>query len=137
MKSVQEGDTLVVGKLDRLARSVRQLIDTVEALREKGATFRSLTEALETTTPQGRLVFHAGRWTGRSSIRGGRADVRQALYMPALAAARDERDMKAKYAHLIKAGKPAKVALTAIMRKLVVLANALAKANRPCTPRTA
>jgi transposase len=45
--------------------------------------------------------------------------------------------MKAKYTHLIETGKPAKVALTAIMRKLVVLANALLKANRPWTPRIA
>jgi DNA invertase Pin-like site-specific DNA recombinase len=40
MKSVHEGDTLVVWKLDRLARSARQLIDTVDALRERGAAFR-------------------------------------------------------------------------------------------------
>ena len=59
------------------------------------------------------------------------------LYMPALVAARFNPDMKAKYAHLIETGKPAKVALTAIMRKLVVLANALLKANRPWTPKTA
>ena len=52
------GDTLVVWKLDRLARSVKQLIDTVEALRVRGIGFRSLTEALDTTTAQGRLVFH-------------------------------------------------------------------------------
>jgi hypothetical protein len=58
MKSVHEGDTLVVWKLDRLARSARQLIDTVDALRERGAAFRSLTDALDTTTPRGRLVFH-------------------------------------------------------------------------------
>jgi hypothetical protein len=44
--------------------------------------------------------------------------------------------MNAKYAHLIETGKPAKVALTAIMRKLVVLANALLNA-RPCTPKIA
>jgi hypothetical protein len=42
--------------------------------------------------------------------------------MPALVAARFNPDMKAKYAHLVETGKPAKVALTAIMRKLVVLA---------------
>jgi transposase len=83
------------------------------------------------------IARQSGRWTGRSSIRGGRADVRQALYMPALVAARFNPDMKAKYAHLIKTGKPAKVALTAIMRKLVVLANALLKANRTWTPKTA
>ena len=58
-------------------------------------------------------------------------------YMPALVAARFNPDMKAKYAHLIETGKPAKVALTAIMRKLVVLANALLKANRTWTQRTA
>ena len=52
------GDTLVVWKLDRLARSLKQLIETVETLRERGIHFRSLTEALDTTTAQGRLVFH-------------------------------------------------------------------------------
>jgi transposase len=63
-------------------------------------------------------------------IRGGRADIRQALYMPALVAARFNPNMKAKYAQLLDAGKPAKMALTAIMRKLIVLANPLLKANR-------
>lgn len=54
----RSGDTIVVWKLDRLARSIKQLIDTIEALRVRGVGFRSLTEALDTTTPQGRLVFH-------------------------------------------------------------------------------
>ena len=70
------------------------------------------------------IARQSGRWAGRSFIRGERADVRQALYMPALVAARFNPDMKAKYAHLIETGKPAKVALIAIMRKLVVLAKA-------------
>ena len=48
---------MVVWKLDRLARSVKQLIETVEKLRARGIGFRSLTEALDTTTEQGRLVF--------------------------------------------------------------------------------
>ena len=52
MKSAHEGDTLVVWKLNRLARSARQLIDTVDALRERGAAFRSLTDALD-TRPRG------------------------------------------------------------------------------------
>jgi phosphatidylserine/phosphatidylglycerophosphate/cardiolipin synthase-like enzyme len=56
MKSVHEGDTLVVWKLDRLARSARQLIDTLDALRERGAAFRSLTDALDTATPRGGVV---------------------------------------------------------------------------------
>ena len=50
--------------------------------------------------------------------------------MPALVAARFNPDLKAKYVQLVDAGKPAKLALTAIMRKLIVLANALLKANR-------
>ena len=59
----------------------------------------------------------SGASRGRRMIRGGRAHLRQALYMPALVAARFNPDLKAKYQALLAAGKPAKVALTAIMRK--------------------
>ena len=83
------------------------------------------------------IARQSGRWTGKASIKGGRANVRCALYMPALVATRFDPDMKAKYAQLIKAGKPAKVAITAIMRKILVLANALLKAQRLWTPKTA
>lgn len=55
---MRPGDTLVVWKLDRLARSMRQLIDTVELLQSKGMGLRSLTEAIDTTTAGGKLVFH-------------------------------------------------------------------------------
>lgn len=55
---MRRGDTLVVWKLDRLARSMKQLIETVEGLDERGVGFRSLTEAIDTTTPGGKLVFH-------------------------------------------------------------------------------
>lgn len=55
---MREGDTLVVWKLDRLARSVRQLIETVEGLEARGVGFRSLTENIDTTSPGGKLVFH-------------------------------------------------------------------------------
>ena len=51
-------DTLVVWKLDRLARSLRQLIDTAEALEKQGIGFKSLTENIDTTTPGGKLIFH-------------------------------------------------------------------------------
>ena len=49
---------MIVWKLDRLARSMKQLIETIETLRVRGIGFRSLTEPLDTTTAQGRLVFH-------------------------------------------------------------------------------
>ncbi len=55
---MRAGDTLVVWKLDRLARSLKQLIETVEDLEERGIGFRSLTEAIDTTTPSGKLIFH-------------------------------------------------------------------------------
>jgi transposase len=76
------------------------------------------------------ITRQSGQWKGKSFIRGGRANVRQALYMPALVAARFNPDLKAKYQQLIAAGKPAKVAITAVMRKLIVTANALLKADR-------
>ena len=72
----------------------------------------------------------SGASRGRRTIRGGRAHLRQALYMPALVAARFNPDLKAKYQALLAAGKPAKVALTAIMRKLIILANALLRDQR-------
>ena len=54
----REGDVLVTWKLDRLGRSLPHLIETVAALERRGVGFRSLTEAIDTTTPGGRLVFH-------------------------------------------------------------------------------
>ena len=54
----RSGDTLIVWKLDRLARSMKQLIETIEKLRLRDIGFRSLTEAIDTTTAQGVLVFH-------------------------------------------------------------------------------
>ena len=55
---MRDGDTLVVWKLDRLARSMRQLIETIEMLAVRGIGFRSLTEEMDTTTSGGKLVFH-------------------------------------------------------------------------------
>ncbi len=52
------GDVIVVTKYDRLARSLRDLLDLVEAIKDRGAGFRSLAEDIDTTKPAGRLVFH-------------------------------------------------------------------------------
>lgn len=72
----------------------------------------------------------SGQHSGKRFIRGGRAHLRQALYMPALVAIRFNPDMKAKYQAFIAAGKPPKLAITAIMRKLTILANALLRGGR-------
>jgi transposase len=76
------------------------------------------------------VTRQSGRWHGKAFIQGGRATLRQALYMPAVVACRFNPDLKAKYDQLITAGKPAKVAITAIMRRLIILANALIRDNR-------
>ena len=55
---LRPNDTLIVPSLDRLGRSIKDLIGIVGALREQGIGFRSLHESLDTTTPGGRLVFH-------------------------------------------------------------------------------
>src|SRR5687767_648949 len=52
------GDTLVVWKLDRLGRSLRHLIETINRMQARGVGFRSLTEQIDTTTSGGKLVFH-------------------------------------------------------------------------------
>jgi DNA invertase Pin-like site-specific DNA recombinase len=55
---VRPSDTLVVWKLDRLGRSIGHLIETVNGLAAKNVGFRSLSEAIDTTTPAGKLLFH-------------------------------------------------------------------------------
>ena len=57
LDDMRPGDTLVVWKLDRLARSLKQLIETVEGLEQRGIGFCSLTEAIDTTTVGGKLTF--------------------------------------------------------------------------------
>jgi DNA invertase Pin-like site-specific DNA recombinase len=58
LDQLRPGDTLVVWKLDRLGRSLRHLVDTITEFAERGIGFRSLHEAIDTTTPGGKLVFH-------------------------------------------------------------------------------
>lgn len=57
-ESLRGGDTLVVWKLDRLGRSVKQLVDLVGELQKEGVQFRSLTDSIDTGTPSGRFFFH-------------------------------------------------------------------------------
>ena len=58
MEALRPGDTLVVWRLDRLGRSLKHLIETVEQLEAIGVGFQSVTEAIDTTTSGGKLVFH-------------------------------------------------------------------------------
>lgn len=58
LSHLRSGDTLVVWKLDRLGRTVRQLVEFVAKLNQDGVEFRSLTDGIDTTTPAGRFFFH-------------------------------------------------------------------------------
>jgi transposase len=69
----------------------------------------------------------SGQFRGHRHIRGGRSQVRSVLYMAALVASRHNPILKALYHRLLEAGKPKKLALTALMRKLIILANRLLK----------
>jgi len=58
LDNARKGDVIIVWKLDRLARSIRQLIDTTVLLNDRGVELHSLTENINTTTPSGKLTFH-------------------------------------------------------------------------------
>jgi transposase len=81
------------------------------------------------------MNWDSGASRGRRRIKGGRAWLRAGLAMPALAAARANPALRAFYQRLRAAGKAHRVVLTAVLRKLVVLANALVRDNRLWTPR--
>jgi DNA invertase Pin-like site-specific DNA recombinase len=58
LEMLREDDTFVVWKLDRLGRSVKQLVDLVGSLHKQGIQFKSLTDAIDTGSPSGRFFFH-------------------------------------------------------------------------------
>jgi transposase len=91
-------------------------------LPELGALTRRKIAALAGTAPFSR---ESGQWRGRRSIAGGRGSVRAALYMAVLVSIRRKLPLAATYNRLRAAGKPAKVAIVAAMRKLLVILNAM------------
>jgi transposase len=140
----------------RLERDIKQIEEQLKELRTQAATLDARVQKLEAITGVGAITAlgvlaelpelgtlnrrqaaalaglaphprESGQWHGRRCIGGGRAPVRRALYMAALVAAHSNHQLKAFYQRLRAAGKPAKVALTAVMRKLIVLMNHLLK----------
>lgn len=77
------------------------------------------------------LNFDSGKYKGQRKIQGGRAAIRAILYMGAVVAMRHNPAIKVFYERLVKKGKPKKLALTACMRKLLVMLNAMVRDNRP------
>lgn len=138
LKACLQGEPELVARFDILVSipGVGALTATTMLIEmpELGQLDNKQVASLAGLAPQAR---DSGQHRGRRHIRGGRAILRQALYMPALVATRYNADMKAKYQALVAAGKPAKVAITAVMRKLIILANALLRANRQWTKNLA
>jgi len=103
-------------------------------LPELGCVDRKQIAALVGVAPMNR---DSGGLRGQRHIAGGRVSVRCALYMAALVAVRFNPDLRAQYRRLRAAGKPAKVALVAVMHKLAMLLNAIIRDQKPWTPVTA
>ena len=138
---IQQVDAAIAEKfaLDEALSHKLAILISIPGIAEMTA-FSMLIEMPELGTLEGKqaaslaglapISRQSGKWQGKERIQGGRAFLRRAIYMPALVATRYNPDLKAKYDQLIRAGKPAKVALTAIMRKLIVTANALLRDGR-------
>jgi transposase len=110
------------------------IITMLAEMPELGSMDKRQAAALAGLAP---ITRQSGSWRGKSFIQGGRASLRQALFMPALVACRFNPVLKAKYQHLKAAGKLKKVAITAVMRKLIIIANALIRDNRKWSNKTA
>lgn len=80
------------------------------------------------------MTQQSGKWQGKERITGGRSSIRRAIYMPALVAIRFNPDLHDKYQQLLKVGKAKKVAITAIMRRIIILANTLLRESRDWLP---
>lgn len=138
LRQIDDAVAETVGRDPTLSRKLAILISILGIA--EATAFAMLIEMPELGNLQGKqaaslaglapLSRQSGKWRGHERIQGGRTFLRRAIYMPALAAVRFNPDLKAKYDQLIAAGKPAKVALVAIMRKLIVLANALLRDGR-------
>jgi transposase len=100
----------------------------IAELPELGSVDRHQIAALVGVAPVNR---DSGQWRGKRSIKGGRPQVRAPLYVACLAVIQYNKPLRAFYRRLLAAGKDKKLALVAVMRKLVVIANAMLKAGTP------
>jgi len=121
---------------EELLRSVKGIgpvasLTLLAALPELGRLSHKEIAALAGLAP---LARDSGTLRGKRTIWGGRARVRQALYMAAVSAAQHNHSIRAFYERLVAAGKPKKVALTACMHKLLVICNAILRSHKAWDP---
>jgi transposase len=105
----------------------------IAELPELGNCSRQQIAALAGLAP---MNCDSGQWRGQRRIRGGRATVRSSLYMATLSAIRGNRLLRPYYLRLRSAGKCGKVALTACMRKLLTILNAMLRDQQPWRVQT-
>jgi transposase len=122
-----------LGNAKRLLQTItgvgdKTALTLLALLPELGRVSNKAAAALVGVAP---FVRQSGTMNAPARIRGGRAPVRNVLYMAAVTASRHNRVLAPFYARLIAAGKPPKVALVAVMRRLVVFANAVLRSAQP------
>lgn len=100
---------------------------------ELGTMTGKTTASLAGLAPMNR---ESGYWKGKARIRGGRRELRKAMFMPAVVAVRLIPAMKKRFHELKDKGKPGKVALVAVMRKILLMINALIRDDREWTPHS-
>lgn len=128
MRKLVKTDAQIVRKAERLQQAQgigwNTSLILCACMPELGTLSRGQAAALAGLAPFNR---DSGQWRGQRHISGGRGNVRRILYMCSLTASRKNPVLTAFYQRLIAAGKPAKLALTAVARKLLVLLNAALK----------
>ena len=156
-KSLQQSLRALERQIDQLDKRIRQHVDSDDGLRRKDQIVQSVKGVGPGTSAMllGRLPelgrlnrqqiaalvglapwdIRSGRWAGQSHIGGGRQEVRNVLYMAALTAIRSNPAIRAFYQRLKSQGKKFKVAITACMRKLLVILNTLVKNDCLWSPR--
>lgn len=142
IKSV-EGDLAEAVSKDRDIQARVELLDSAPGVGEAIATTLAVElpelgqlSDREVANLAGLAPFarESGKWRGKRMIRGGRRTVRSALYMAALSATKKSAALAAFHQRLIAAGKPKKLARTAVARKLLVMLNAIARRGTPWQP---
>jgi transposase len=146
LEALQASAANIHGAMMRLVRQrhdldrARSLLRTIKAIGDKSAlTMLALlpelghidNKAAAALVGVAPFVRKSGTMNAPARIYGGRAPVRNAIYMAAVTAARHNPVLRPFYERLIAAGKPVKVALVAVMRRLVVFANAVLKSGQP------
>ena len=124
MMEIADDDEIMSDKIDILTqqKGVAKLSAVVllALLPEMGLLNKKQIAALVGVAP---MTRESGKWKGKSFISGGRKFARKALYMPALVASKHDKRLSEFYNQLLKRGKPKKVALVAVMRKLLITLN--------------